>query len=286
MSDTEKLCLVLMWAYHDSLERIEQLYEQLDEAELKASVARRLSFGSYSSEMSHASNGRDGSEEREPSIASSTSLDNLEEHQNYRDVASPIPEPTSVLQAIHSSTQDRIYTLLLEIVTTIPAAQALAEERLLLPIEANDRSEAEAEASTQEKQPTTSLKRKAYEICKNCNAEYQVNDNRKGDCVYHDGNKEVNHDADTWADHDENVHGLPEDLMSDSTYEEGFIWDCCDESGSADGCVVSKHVPKESQDSNKARKILHPISRNVVHGIVDGTAAEGAFRGPGGRAVM
>lgn len=259
--------------------------------------------------MSHASNDGDGSEQRESSVASSTSLDNLEEHQNYREVASPIPEPTTVVQAIHGSTQDRVYTLLLEIVTTIPAAKALAEERLLLPIEAKDRSvaEAEAEASTQEKQPITSLKRKAYEICKNCNAEYQVNDNRKGDCVYHDGtkmtsasfhlcsastnvkslgNKEVNDDADTWADHDENVHGHPEDLMSDSTYEEGFIWDCCDETGSADGCVVSKHEPKESQDSNKARKILQPISRNVVHGIVNGTAAEGAFRGPGGRAVM
>lgn len=256
--------------------------------------------------MSHASNERDGSEEREPSIASSSSVDNLEEHQNYRDIASPVPEPATVVQAIHSSTQDRIYTLLLEIVTTVPAAAALAEERLLLPIEAKDRPE--DEPSTQEKQQSTSLKRKAYEICKNCNAEYQVNDNRKGDCVYHDGtkmnsapsssllistnvkslgNKEVNDDADTWADHDENVHGLPEDLMSDSTYEEGFIWDCCDETGSADGCVVSKHMPKESQGSeNKARKILQPISRNVVHGIVDGTAAEGAFRGPGGRAVM
>ncbi|GIZ49415.1 hypothetical protein CKM354_001244500 [Cercospora kikuchii] len=273
MSEAEQLCLVLKWAYLDSLD---------------SSVARRLTFDSYFSTMSHASNDGDGSEQRESSVASSTSLDNLEEHQNYREVASPIPEPTTVVQAIHGSTQDRVYTLLLEIVTTIPAAKALAEERLLLPIEAKDRSvaEAEAEASTQEKQPITSLKRKAYEICKNCNAEYQVNDNRKGDCVYHDGNKEVNDDADTWADHDENVHGHPEDLMSDSTYEEGFIWDCCDETGSADGCVVSKHEPKESQDSNKARKILQPISRNVVHGIVNGTAAEGAFRGPGGRAVM
>lgn len=51
MSDTEKLCLVLMWAYHDSLERIEQLYEQLDEAELKATVARRLSFGVYTNAL-------------------------------------------------------------------------------------------------------------------------------------------------------------------------------------------------------------------------------------------
>jgi hypothetical protein len=97
-------------------------------------------------------------------------------HQDYRSVSPPIQQPTNVVQAIHAAVPDRLYTLLLEIVTTIPAAQALAEERLLVPM-----------TSTAASSVQPNLKRKAYEVCANCNQEYSVESNSKGDCVYHEG---------------------------------------------------------------------------------------------------
>jgi hypothetical protein len=99
----------------------------------------------------------------------------LEPHQEYRKVPSPAAKPTTVVQAIHSAESDRIYTLLLEMVTTIPAAKALAERRLL-------KSIAKTAAPAQPK-----LKRKAYESCKNCGEEYSIDTNRKSACVYHKG---------------------------------------------------------------------------------------------------
>ncbi|KAM3414871.1 hypothetical protein BST61_g10014 [Cercospora zeina] len=230
----------------------------------------------YFSSMSD-SNASDGhaSPEEYGSSEEASPTPSLEEHQEFREVEPSVQMPTTVVQAIHSAGQDRLYTLLLELVTTIPAAKALAEERLLVPIQANDRPEARP------------LKRKAYEICKNCKGEYSVENNYKGSCVYHSEKyKTVNYDSDIWADHDDACHGPPEAHENDPDYDEGFWWECCEEDGGSIGCVVSRHEPKEDEASNKARKILQPISRNVVHGVVNGTAAAGAFRGPGGRAVM
>lgn len=100
----------------------------------------------------------------------------LREYQEYRSVAPTAQEPTNVIQAIHTAAPDRIYTLLLEIVTIVPAAKTLAEERLLVPVTST------AEASVQ-----PNLKRKAYEMCANCDEEYFVENNRRGYCVYHPG---------------------------------------------------------------------------------------------------
>jgi len=30
-------------------------------------------------------------------------------------------------------------------------------------------------------------------------------------------------------------------------YPEAFIWDCCDQPGDQDGCIVSRHVPKSER---------------------------------------
>jgi hypothetical protein len=103
---------------------------------------------------------------------SSPEPEDLEAHQEYREIAPSTQQATTVIEAIHTATADRRYTLLLEIVTALPAAKKLAEERLLLSISGSS-------------QP--SLKRKAYETCENCEVEYAVESNYKGACVYHEG---------------------------------------------------------------------------------------------------
>ncbi|KAF2212727.1 hypothetical protein CERZMDRAFT_6298, partial [Cercospora zeae-maydis SCOH1-5] len=133
--------------------------------------------------------------------------------------------------AIRSANQDRLCTLLLEIVTTIPAAAALAEERLQILIQAHDRSDM---------RPS---ERKAYEMCQNCKEEYSVENNYRGSCVYHNGNKIVNYDSEIWTDHDDACHGPPEAHENDPCYEEGFFWGCCEEPIDSAGCVVSRHEP-------------------------------------------
>ena len=94
----------------------------------------------------------------------------------------------------------------------------------------------------------------------------------------HAGYKEVDNDGDFWADHDDNCHGNPDDLADDSDFEDGFKWSCCGEEVSAEGCIVSRHEAKEAVGAKKSRKILTPVSRNIVAGS--------SFRGPGGRQVL
>lgn len=120
-------------------------------------------------------------EDEEDSEAQSSSPEpaDLEAHQEYRPLPSPPSQQASnVIQAIHSAKPDRLYTLLLEIVTTIPAARALAEERLLVAL----RQDATGSGSQR------GVKRKAYEVCENCDEEFSVVEgNGKGECVYHEG---------------------------------------------------------------------------------------------------
>jgi hypothetical protein len=54
---------------------------------------------------------------------------------------------------------------------------------------------------------------------------------------------EVDYDADTWADHDENCHGPLDTKSNRRDYPEGFEWSCCDNSGDAPGCEETTHEP-------------------------------------------
>lgn len=69
----------------------------------------------------------------------------------------------------------------------------------------------------------------------------------------------MDYDSHTWADHDERCHGDPERLKDDPGYRQGFIWDCCDQAGDSEGCVVSKHQPKVP---SVKRPALMPLSGN------------------------
>ena len=55
------------------------------------------------------------------------------------------------------------------------------------------------------------------------------------------GKREIYDDDDFWADHDPDCHGDPWELMSDSDYEDGYKWTCCDKLGGEEGCKQTKH---------------------------------------------
>ncbi|CZR59439.1 uncharacterized protein PAC_09331 [Phialocephala subalpina] len=80
-----------------------------------------------------------------------------------------------------------------------------------------------------------------YATCENCTNKFDVTKNDERQCFWHTGDKEVNDDDDFWADHDEDCHGIIDDLKDDSTYDDGFKWSCCGENGSSPGCKSTKH---------------------------------------------
>ena len=64
-------------------------------------------------------------------------------------------------------------------------------------------------------------------------------------CAYHCciGEKEPDYDSEFWCDHDEDCHGHIDDLADEPTYEDGFVWSCCEKIGSGRPCVRSRHKP-------------------------------------------
>ncbi|KAI0181839.1 hypothetical protein GGR52DRAFT_526508 [Hypoxylon sp. FL1284] len=88
-------------------------------------------------------------------------------------------------------------------------------------------------------------KRKATEdvrICTQCQEPFYDDENNAQACQFHDGNLEVDDEGDFWADHDENCHGVIDTEGMREDYPEGFIWDCCGEDGTTDGCARGYHT--------------------------------------------
>ena len=63
---------------------------------------------------------------------------------------------------------------------------------------------------------------------------------------------ECDWDSDFWADHNDDCHGNREDLGDE--YPEGFIYPCCDQDGTAEGCMSGRH--KEEEVTRKRRRLL------------------------------
>jgi hypothetical protein len=91
-----------------------------------------------------------------------------------------------LLQAIDSATHDRLRTVLREICIESPAAFKLACDKLLVGQAAigDANGQANGEASTKRKRDEP-LQR--YEICEQCETEYDVLDNHEDACIWHPG---------------------------------------------------------------------------------------------------
>ncbi|KAJ4296794.1 hypothetical protein N0V90_006842 [Kalmusia sp. IMI 367209] len=126
--------------------------------------------------------------------------------------------------AIDSATPDRLRAVLHKVSAEIPGAFAAISNELLLKPGALKRAapwadhsagdeedpghEEDSDYSDEEPNAGPARKRRQrYEICGQCDKEYDVLLNGKTECRWHDGDLEVDYDGGFWDDHDENCHG-------------------------------------------------------------------------------
>ncbi|KAI0145451.1 hypothetical protein GGR57DRAFT_298627 [Xylariaceae sp. FL1272] len=84
-----------------------------------------------------------------------------------------------------------------------------------------------------------------FEKCKTCKETFDVTKNHKRACRTHDGQLDI--DPDVFPDDDQvmyDPHSIdPHTDWRRDEWPEGFIWDCCDEDCTSEGCVVQGHIP-------------------------------------------
>ncbi|KAK8024572.1 hypothetical protein PG993_012638 [Apiospora rasikravindrae] len=103
-----------------------------------------------------------------------------------------------------------------------------------------------------------------YEPCQNCKKVFDVTQNTKKSCRYHDG--ELNIDEEVFPD-DDDVQYRPDSIDVETDWRreewpEGFIWDCCDQDCNNKGCIVERHVaakPPQKLPSINKRSVMEII---------------------------
>ncbi|EQB53914.1 hypothetical protein CGLO_06317 [Colletotrichum gloeosporioides Cg-14] len=78
-------------------------------------------------------------------------------------------------------------------------------------------------------------------ICVECREAFDPNTSGPRDCFYHPGYLEVDDEGDFWADHDEDCHGKIDTDEMREAFPDGFRWDCCGQTGDAEGCHRGSH---------------------------------------------
>ena len=132
---------------------------------------------------------------------------------------------------------------------------------------------------------TPSIQRRWIQ-CGQCLEEYDPTANEGLECQYHPGNKSwlpnfghnfnfsagpkvVNSKAEVWRDHDEDSNGPREMFMDESSYSEGFIYECCGRQGDDAGCEEGSHVPDDEEvpalPVSKKRKAEEEISQPATY---------------------
>jgi hypothetical protein len=91
----------------------------------------------------------------------------------------PIVDQKPLFHAIDSATLDRVQSVLREICSELPEAFKLASEKLLV-------SDGGSNAGAKRKRDEDA-KQQRYEICDQCDQEYDVLDNDEDACVWHSG---------------------------------------------------------------------------------------------------
>ncbi|CAN9188491.1 unnamed protein product [Alternaria alternata] len=196
------------------------------------------------------------------------------------------PQVDKLLNAIDSATASRLRAVLKSLCVKDKANFAYVQDALLVQpgvlkrawseqdedgddddddeYESEDSSEdvgAEDESEYSDSEPNAPASRQRFEICIQCDKEYDVLQNHKRSCEWHDGSQEVDWDGDFWADHDERCHGTIDTEEMRKEYPGGFLWDCCDKPGDASGCKSSRHRPDRTkrvrQPLNHAKRAKH-----------------------------
>ncbi|KAK4993777.1 hypothetical protein LTR66_005899 [Elasticomyces elasticus] len=192
----------------------------------------------------------DGSDEDDRAEDATHEEEDPSESDSEADLESETPEASDLANAISSATQHRLRVVLTELCEESSDASRRVTEKLLHSFDRGTK------------------RRRVYENCRNCKEEYDALNNDDGDRVYHPGTlvsilpphsqeKTLDHESETWADSDEMYHGDFDALnvyMDDPQFADGFIFECCDQSGDADGCKSGRHVPQRTRRAVKARQ--------------------------------
>ncbi|KAF2817516.1 uncharacterized protein BDZ99DRAFT_565250 [Mytilinidion resinicola] len=93
-----------------------------------------------------------------------------------------------------------------------------------------------------------------YQKCAQCLEEFDITDNTTGCCTWHEGELELDYEADTWIDWDEYAHGPRDTLQHREEYPDGFTWTCCDEPGDAEGCESGRHSTVHGEPPQKRKR--------------------------------
>ncbi|KZF22543.1 hypothetical protein L228DRAFT_238488 [Xylona heveae TC161] len=178
--------------------------------------------------------------------------------------------PEKLHEAINLAELERLQIVLQDLCKAVPQARTFVEQQLLVSesdigSSGTEGSDSDSDSSTPRTTKNRGSKRKAtdhedlnskdtsangssnkrqrlrYAFCTNCKEEFDVADNRRGDCIFHDGELEPDYD-DFFADHDENIHGDIDSDFCKEAYPEGYTWSCCDGEGIySEGCHKGKH---------------------------------------------
>ncbi|KAK5191250.1 hypothetical protein LTR99_001633 [Exophiala xenobiotica] len=147
-------------------------------------------------------------------------------------------------EAIETATPSRLRTVLLQVCQDNHLARDLATKALLVstitPVEGTGGSNLK-----------DSRKRKRFEVCGQCDDEYEVERNELGLCVYHPGQKEVDLDSSVWDDYNWDVAGGMSDYEDDPECQDGFLWNCCDEKLGSVGCQTTRHCAGNSGEKKR-----------------------------------
>ncbi|KAM3457011.1 hypothetical protein MY3296_001381 [Beauveria thailandica] len=78
-------------------------------------------------------------------------------------------------------------------------------------------------------------------ICVQCNRAFSVLTRAGNSCRYHPGTRWADPSNEAWDDHYVNTDGPMETEENMEEWPDAFVWDCCQEPGSARGCKVGQH---------------------------------------------
>ncbi|KAL1382726.1 hypothetical protein HDK64DRAFT_283673 [Phyllosticta capitalensis] len=126
------------------------------------------------------------------------------------------------------------------------------------PKSSQDGAEQAAEApleSPASSTPTADFSRKKhrYAQCAICRSRYDVSENNKSACNYHDG--KIHHKQLYWG-----LFCRPgRHIASKANFErhpKGFYWLCCQKSGDQPGCRTGPHVDIRERGSQKPRQLI------------------------------
>ncbi|CAI6340737.1 unnamed protein product [Periconia digitata] len=151
-----------------------------------------------------------------------------------------------LVQAIDTATIQRLQKTLKEICDQSPEAYNIARSKLLIGT-AVDANPSEGQKRKHE------LGVQRYEICEQCEKEYDVEENGEDACAWHAGDLEPDYEAEFWADHDEDCHGVIDSDELRKEYPEGYTWSCYEQRG--DVGEFCEHGPHEPTIAKRARVV-------------------------------